>query len=258
MSNLKRALTEALTVLDPYKKDIKYFIVANQEGGHTGSAFTGDGLTYIRAVFKQPITEVTNTASLGSLPYLKAILDAEPIKADDCRVEVEELVSADGVTRAVGKLTFIGKKLKAAYQASDPMMVQALQIAAKTPRPMAGVCSITVDKATAKDFDNAARIYLSYDNKLDHCRIEYKDGMVTAEFGDRAHRSTVTLAENVPGEDTTVSTTFLIDDVKKLLNLAAIKGGKLSLLSKYLKLELEQEFADYMIIAAMRTPAKAA
>jgi hypothetical protein len=256
MSEFKKLLTEMIGVIDPFKKDMKYFIIKNtEEDGLRGRGDTKDMNTVVLVVAKNVITEINSTCCLSSLAYLKSILDSPYIQADDARLEIVEDFASDHRTMGVKSLAFVSKKLKVNYQASDPLMVEALQIASKRSNKLNAYgfpCEIRVNKETAKEFSDAARIFSSYDNSVEVCRISYGDKEVKAEFGERGHRTQIILASDVQGEDVEISNLFLIDDIQKMLKISSVHDGKLSLSSKYLKLDVELDCAFYTIISSSR------
>lgn len=252
MVTLKSLLSELLSILDPYKNDMKYFILKNTDEGLQGTAFSNDNQTFISMTAKTTVEEIKSICALGSLPYLRAILESSYIKEDATKLTIEERISLDKITSSVGRIIFHSKKMKVAYQAADPLLVQALTIAGQKPKPLTYAVTIDVNKETAKEFEDASRIYGAYDKAIEHCRLEFANQRVIAEFGERQNSTEIVLAEGLEAEDTTVSNTFLIEDVKRLLKLASQKGGKLSLSNKYLRLTFEQDNAEYLIMISCR------
>ena len=251
MPDFRDFLLDFLKVIAPYQDVISHALMRRTpEGDLLAAAQAKDSSILVKATAKHPVEEFHDVACLGTLPYLKQVLESRRLGSKATEVTLDYKTASDGQTEALYAITFNGKTAQAFYRATDPFLhkLTTMREVKITEWP----ALFGLDVATAESFIDMAKVHASAPktgtDRDDIFKLVLDGDQIVAIFGDKSHQSHVTLSEEA--ERTTdrdkINALFVISHFRAILNQLRGEDVLVAYLSdKALRIDMETPQAVY-------------
>ena len=254
MSGFQELLTDIIGITDPFRSYCQYIKMKRKDDGDLMAVIDGrDNAIQITAKAKKEIPEFQTQACLGSLPYLKQVLDSSFMRGTDAKNTKIDLTvgkSSNGASNMLKSIDFTTKRLTVKYNATDPFIGDIN----KKTRPVIATdwpVTFSITDEMLSNFEDVVRIHTSAPKinpkHADVFTLVYQEDSVSAQFGDTTHQVSAVLADGVTSSATKISTLLPISIVRAMFK---IKANQVAFLAeKAVKIEFDTSEAVYSIIA---------
>jgi hypothetical protein len=250
---LRDFFLDSLGIIDPFKDTITHFLLKRGNDCINFTTLSSDNSLVISGTTKKEIKKFEHIAGLGSLQYLKAIVDSDLMKkCNDESMILNYTESRTGNKTILTSIEFKGEnRFTAFYQATDPFVAQLNKV--KSIGNLEWPVAFAVDADFKKAFDEIRRINSQASktgsDRDDIFEISYNNDIITGIFGGRGNRTSITLSEFVESNsDKNMKALFQISKFKSVLNLLD-KGDSIAYLcDKAIKVDISTNQANYQFV----------
>ena len=172
-------------------------------------------------------------------------------------MEVEYREAKD-YPKSIGSINFKGgnNKLEAFYQATDPFVNKMNKV--RPEKIDNWPVEFEITQEVIKDFTEIQKVHKASpkmgSDRDDLFTLAYNGGSVIAMFGDKSHRSNMTLCEDAKCDDSVsmVNALISVSNFQAILKLIGKGKATARLTDRGLKVELVTELATYSLIIAAK------
>ena len=258
MNDLIPVLRDLLTAVEPFRDGISHLLVRNVNDKFKALGNARDGSIVIQCSSKGDIT-FQGKGCLGSLRYLRQAMTTSFMSAGD--IELSYGMSSNGSEEVLRSMHMTGSNgYSAFYHAVDPFVNK--MNSPKQPKITSWPIGFAITKELVETFKEARRVQAQAPKTNtdfdDIFTLAYVDGKVEGIFGDKNHRLTITLAEDVEAEDGTdkVSGLFSMAYLDAIFKLVGKDSAIALLCDKALRIDTETKTAEYTFTMAAKKTRK--
>lgn len=243
-------LDDLIKKIDPFNRTVTHLHINRKNGEVSAAAPAKDRSLELHAKCKEDVPELEGVACLGSLMYLKQIINSSFVKSG-LRTELKFGPTANGKLEALRSITFRGgNRYQAFYQGTDPFIGNIIMPSKAKIESWPLVFAVSAKMA--KEFKEARAISAAAPSirQENVFELSYADGAMVASFGEGNQQSSLVLSDAVEELDkiNKRSAYYMTDLVLPILNMCGEDGMIVYFSEKAIKFEFETDVAEYSII----------